>query len=260
MKIAIVGLGKMGKMICNSAENRGHEIFSIDSFNKSADAIVTSSDQMIEAIKNSKADIAIEFTHPSSVISNINSILSCGIPMVVGTTGWYEHMNEVEKLVKTTKNNLFWAGNFSIGVNMFYRIVEQASKLMAEYSEYDVAVWEAHHNQKSDSPSGTAIEIAKRIMANNLSKTQIVDEPFRTKPEPCQLHVSSTRVGSVAGIHKVFFDSPVDTIELTHTAHSREGFAFGAVRAAEWLLEGLSNGRLKKSEIFTMDDFFSLQK
>mgnify|MGYP002627369123 CR=1 FL=1 len=158
-------------------------------------------------------------------------------------------------IVKNTNNNLFWAGNFSIGVNMFYRIVQEAASLMAQYEEYDVAVWEAHHNQKADSPSGTAIEIARRIMQENKTKTQIVDDAFRCRPEANQLHVSSTRIGSTPGTHKVFFDSPADTIELTHTVRNREGLAMGALRAAEWLYQGLKNSLLEKGKVFTMDDF-----
>ena len=162
MKIAMIGYGKMGHMIKEIAEQRGHEVKTIDSFDKTADFFAENSADVAKVVKECGADIAIDFTHPKSVIDNMKSILPTGIPLVVGTTGWYDRMDEVVKLVKDTKNNLFWAGNFSIGVNMFYRIVQEATRLMAQYEEYDVAVWEAHHNQKADSPSGTAIEIAKR--------------------------------------------------------------------------------------------------
>ena len=164
---------------------------------------------------------------------------------------------EVEELVKQNNNALFYAGNFSIGVNMFYRIVENATKLMAEYDEYDTAIWEAHHNQKADSPSGTALDIAKYVMKANPKKTEIVVDAFHSKPQPNQLHVSSTRVGSVPGTHTVFFDSNADTIELTHRARNREGFALGAVCAAEWIVNGLSSGKLAKGRLYTMDDYLS---
>ena len=257
MKIAMIGYGKMGHMIKEIAEKRGHEVKTIDSFDKTADFFAENSADVAKVVKECGADIAIDFTHPKSVIDNMKAILPTGIPLVVGTTGWYDRMDEVVKLVKDTKNNLFWAGNFSIGVNMFYRIVQEATRLMAQYEEYDVAVWEAHHNQKADSPSGTAIEIAKRIMAENKRKTEMVDDAFRERPLPNQLHVSSTRIGMTPGTHKVFFDSPADTIELTHTVRNREGLAMGAIRASEWLFEGLKGGNLCKGEVFTMDDMLN---
>lgn len=257
MKIAMIGYGKMGHIIENIAKTRGHNVFSIDSFDNGADFFAPTSEKVVQSLKQIDADIAIEFTHPSSVISNMQSVFSVNIPMVVGTTGWYNRMSEVEEMVKKSESTLFWAGNFSIGVNMFYRIVENATKLMSEYDEYDVAVTELHHNQKADSPSGTALEIARRIMAQNTKKTEIVDGAFRTKPKSNQLHISSTRIGSMPGVHTVYFDSPFDTIELTHTVRNREGLALGAVRVAEWLFVSLKNGTLSKAKIYTMDDFLS---
>ena len=179
------------------------------------------------------------------------------MPIVVGTTGWTSRIKEVEELVKQNDNALFYAGNFSIGVNMFYRIIENASRLMAQYDEYDSAIWEAHHNQKADSPSGTALDIAKYVMKANPKKTEIVVDAFHTQPKPNQLHVSSTRVGNVPGTHTVFFDSNADSIELTHRARNREGFALGAVRASEWLYKGISSGTLPKGRLYTMDDLLS---
>ncbi|MCR5699666.1 MAG: 4-hydroxy-tetrahydrodipicolinate reductase, partial [Treponemataceae bacterium] len=255
MKIAMIGYGKMGHMIKEIAQKMGHEVVSIDAFDKTADYLAETPESVAKAVKECKADVAIEFTHPKSVLGNMKAIIPTKIPLVVGTTGWYDKMDEVEKLVKDSDGSLFWAGNFSIGVNMFYRIVENAARLMAQYDEYDTAIWEAHHNQKADSPSGTAIEIAKRVMAQMPSKTEIVDDAFRSRPEKNQLHVSSTRIGSVPGTHKVFFDSPADTIELTHTVRNREGLALGAVRAAEWLKTNIDNGKLGKGKVFTMDDF-----
>ena len=253
----MIGYGKMGHMIKEIAEKRGNEVSTIDSFDKSADFFAQTPSEVALAVKKSGADVAIDFTHPNSVLGNMKAVLPTGVPLVVGTTGWYDKMSEVEKLVKDSNGSLFWAGNFSIGVNMFYRIVETAARLMSQYEEYDVAIWEAHHNQKADSPSGTALEIARRVMSQMSSKTEIVDDAFRTKPLPNQLHVSSTRIGMTPGTHKVFFDSPADTIELTHTVRNREGLATGAVRAAEWLFEGLQSEKLSKGQIFTMDDLLS---
>ena len=148
------------------------------------------------------------------------------------------------------------SANFSVGVNMFYRIVEEAARLLKDYSEYDVATWEAHHIRKADSPSGTALEIARRIMNANGTKTEMVVDAFHEKPQSHQLHVSSTRSGSVPGTHTVFFDSPADTIELTHRARSREGFASGAVQAVVRLKTALDEGRLVPGKLYGMADLF----
>nr|MCR4790873.1 4-hydroxy-tetrahydrodipicolinate reductase [Treponemataceae bacterium] len=145
MIIAMVGYGKMGHMIQSIAEKRGNKVVTIDAFDKSADFLAESPEALAKAVKESKADVVIEFTHPKSVLGNMKAVLPTKIPLVVGTTGWYDHMDEVKKMVADSNNNLFWAGNFSIGVNMFYRIVENAARLMAQYDEYDTAIWEAHH-------------------------------------------------------------------------------------------------------------------
>ena len=149
---------------------------------------------------------------------------------------------------------LLGAAIYSVGVNLFYKIVKEAASLIADYDEYDCAVWEAHHNTKVDSPSGTALEIARRIMAEMPSKTEVVSGNFEGKPKNNQIQVASTRVGYVPGTLTVFFDSNADTIELTHTARSREGLALGAVRACEWINSGISSGKLSKGSVYTMDD------
>ena len=146
------------------------------------------------------------------------------------------------------------SANFSVGVNLFYRIVEEAAKYVSQFPEYDDAIWEMHHNQKADSPSGTALEIARRVMNGDKRKTVMVTNEFKERPQPNELHVSSTRCGSVPGTHSVFFDSKADTIELTHTARSREGFASGAVRSVERLKEYADNGTLKHGNLYSMDD------
>ncbi len=255
MKIALVGYGKMGHMIEALAKKRGNTIVAtIDSY--AQDATVKTADpvQIAEAVKQSGAEGVIEFTHPDAVLGNIQSLLPLGKPLVVGTTGWNAHIDKVADWAKQNNCSLFYAANYSIGVNLFYRIIEEASKLISDYDEYDTAVWEAHHAQKVDSPSGTALEIARRIMATNFKKTKIVTDAFHAKPLPNELHVSSTRLGSVPGTHTVYFDSNADTITLTHTARSREGFALGAVRAMEWLFEGIEKGSLSKGQLYTMSD------
>lgn len=148
------------------------------------------------------------------------------------------------------------SSNFSIGVNMFYKIVAEATRLLSQFPEYDVAINEIHHNQKADSPSGTAKELASIVMQNTKSKTAIETGEFHQRPAPAQLHVSSTRVGSTPGTHTVYFDSEADTIELVHRARSRKGFAMGAVRSLQTLNELLNNGTLKKGALYHMGDLF----
>jgi 4-hydroxy-tetrahydrodipicolinate reductase len=259
MKIAMVGYGKMGHMIKSAAEKLGHEVVvTVDVAAPDADVKILSGDgiTLARAIKSSGAEGVIEFSHPSAVMANITALLPLGLPIVVGTTGWTDREAEVAQLAAECGGTIMHSSNFSIGVNMFYKIVAEAVKLLQPYSEYDTAVWEMHHDQKADSPSGTALEIARRIMANNPCKTEIVTDAFHEKPAENQLHVSSTRCGSVPGTHTVFFDSPADTIELTHRARSREGFAFGAVRAFEKLSSGLKTGKLQRGCLYGMDDLF----
>jgi len=255
MNIAMVGYGKMGHIIEGIALSRTHTVTTtIDNFAKDATARVSNPQELVEAVKKSSAQVIIEFTHPTAVMDNIKTLLPLGIPIVVGTTGWMNNIDEVRSLAKSCGGTLFYAANYSIGVNMFYRMVEEAARLMANYDEYDVALWEAHHRQKADSPSGTALDLAKVVMRANPSKTNIVIDAFHEKPKVHELHVSSTRIGSVPGTHTIFFDSPADTIELTHTARNREGFAMGALRAAEWLCAGLADGSLKSGNLYTMGD------
>lgn len=263
MNIALVGYGQMGHMIHACAEKAGHKVvLTADVMASDASFIIPSEDSTLakkslaEAIKNSGAEGIIEFSHPSAVVNNIVTLLPLKLPMVVGTTGWKDKEAEVASYAASCGGTLMRSANFSVGVNMFYRIVEEAVKLMDEYAQYDVSTWEAHHVKKADSPSGTALEIARRIIANSSCKTDIVVDAFHEKPQPHQLHVSSTRVGSVPGTHKVFFDSAADTIELTHTARSREGFAQGAVEALSRLKKALDTGALKPGALYGMEDLF----
>jgi 4-hydroxy-tetrahydrodipicolinate reductase len=251
MKLAIVGYGKMGHMIAQAACARGHEIVcTVDPFASDASCVTQDREVMVDSIQKSGAEAVIEFSHPSSVRANIDALVPTRIPLVVGTTGWHDAIGEVRALVESSGSSFLYSSNFSVGVNLFYRIVSEAARLMAEFDAYDVAVFESHHNQKADSPSGTGLDIAKRIMAEIPRKKKLVTDQFKRKPEPDELHLASVRVGSVPGTHTVYFDSAADTIELTHTARSREGFALGAVVAAEWLVKSVPG-------VFTMNDVFA---
>ncbi len=259
MKIALVGYGKMGHMLEQSALSYGHEVVTtIDVAAPDAKVKLAAGDgaALAEAVRSSGADGIIEFSHPSAVIGNILALLPTRVPLVVGTTGWTDRESEVSALAAKTGGTLVRSANFSIGVNLFYKIVQEASAFVSNFTEYDVAVWEMHHNQKADSPSGTALEIARRVMAGNNRKTEMVTDAFHERPKTNELHVSSTRCGSVPGTHTVFFDSSADTIELTHTARSRQGFANGAVHALERLVEMLGNGSLQAGKLYGMADVF----
>lgn len=257
MKIAMIGYGKMGHMIAQAATLHGHEIVcSADPFAKDATCQTGDPATMVKAVLDSGAEGAIEFSHPASVFSNIRALVPAGIPLVVGTTGWHDRIDEVRRSVNEHGTSLLYSSNFSIGVNLFYRIVSEAARLMSAFDEYDVALFESHHNQKADSPSGTALDLARRVMENMPRKTRLVTDAFVRKPEPDELHLASVRVGAVPGTHTLWFDSDADTIELTHTARNREGFARGAVHALEWLVSPDSEGTAKKG-VFTMKDVFN---
>ncbi len=233
MNIALLGYGKMGKIIEKIATDRKHTIvLKIDYDNQHE---LTS-----ENLK--KADVIIEFTGPSSVLSNIQHCFDADVPVVVGTTGWYEHLNGVKEKCTAGNHTLLYASNFSVGVNIFFHINRKLAKLMSNYPYYDVQVEEIHHAQKLDSPSGTAITIAEGIIENLGSKKKWVnalttegndanDENIKND----QLLIESFRIDSVPGTHTVIYDSEVDSIEFKHTAHNRNGFALGAVLAAEWV-------------------------
>ncbi|MGI5173689.1 4-hydroxy-tetrahydrodipicolinate reductase [Treponema sp. OMZ 840] len=252
MKIALSGYGKMGRMIESAAQSAGHTIVLKADIGAEGAVRVGSAAELAEAVKKSGADGVIDFTHPASVVENILALTHLGLPIVVGTTGWYDKLEEVRRAAQTGGACVFYSANYSIGVNLFYRIAEYAARLTAAYSEYDTAVSETHHRRKADSPSGTALDLAKAVMRGNPHKKETVFNAQDIKDD--RLYVASLRVGSVPGTHRVYFDSPADTIELTHCARSREGFACGAVRAFEWLAGGLANGSLKKGALYTMDD------
>ncbi len=259
MKIALVGYGKMGHMIESCAKECGHEVVvTVDVVSDDATVKVAAGDYeaVARAVKSSGAEGVIEFSHPSAVMGNIKALLPLGLPVVVGTTGWNDKHEEVDRFAAECGGVIMTSSNFSIGVNMLYKIIDEAVKVMEQWAEYDISTWEMHHNQKADSPSGTAFEIAKHILANTKRKTEIVTDEFHERPRPEQLHVSSTRCGAVPGTHTVFFDSKADTIEITHRARSREGFAMGSVHALEKLAAGIKSGALSKGRLYGMNDLF----
>ncbi len=233
MNIALLGYGKMGKIIEKIATDRKHNIvLKIDFYNQ----------QDLTAENLQKADVVIEFSTPGSVLNNINRCFDARIPVVVGTTGWYQHIPELKQQCLSGNNTLLYASNFSIGVNIFFHVNKVLARIMNNYSYYDVQVEEIHHTQKLDSPSGTAITIAEGIIENLDTKSEWVNvltaEGDETNDEHVtndQLLIESFRIDSVPGTHTVIYDSEVDSIEFKHTAHNRNGFALGAVLAAEWV-------------------------
>jgi 4-hydroxy-tetrahydrodipicolinate reductase len=232
MKIALLGYGKMGKIIEKIALSRKHEI------------VLTIDHETLHELTPEnlqKADVVIEFTTPASVLSNIEHCFNANVPIVVGTTGWYEKLPEVKQQCVDGNKSLLWASNFSVGVNVFFHVNKLLAKVMNKYPYYEVQVEEIHHTQKMDSPSGTAITIAEGIINNTDTKNEWInvlttdDSDDDANVAPNQLLIESLRIDSVPGTHTVIYDSEVDSIEFKHTAHNRNGFALGAVLAAEWL-------------------------
>ncbi len=223
MKIALIGYGKMGKEIENIALKRNHKIsFKIDN----------EKNWKLSKEKLKNTDVAIDFSTPQSVISNIKKCFNANVPVVVGTTGWFEHLEEIKRLCKKTKQALFFSSNFSIGMNIFFELNKKLASVMSNYDDYDVTIEEIHHIQKLDAPSGTAIILANEIISNINRKEKWVNNKAQSENE---LEISSIRKNKVTGTHKVKYDSDVDSIEIIHTAKSRKGFALGAVLAAEFI-------------------------
>jgi 4-hydroxy-tetrahydrodipicolinate reductase len=234
MNIALIGYGKMGKAIEDIALAKGHNILlKIDVNN-------------LEELTNEnlkKCDVAIEFTTPDNAVKNILQCFEAGVPVVCGTTGWLAKLEEVKQICKEKNGTFLTTTNFSIGVNIFFEINKFAAQLMNAQEEYDVSMEEIHHTQKKDSPSGTAITLAEQVLQKIGRKTQWVNN---ATPNPQDLNIISKRIDPAAGTHIVKYSSPVDDIEIIHTAHNRQGFAKGAVLAAEFL-KG-------KKGIFTMKE------
>lgn len=212
MKIALVGYGKMGRMIERSATERGHTVVARFNTNNNLNG------QGLTAESLAGIDAAIEFSTPEIALQNIRRLVELRVPTVVGTTGWYEQFDEVKQLVQLNNAALVWGANFSIGVNLFFKIVRDAAALFARYGEYDPFLIESHHKFKKDAPSGTALMLARLMRESYGERT----------PDAVSL-----RAGHIPGTHQAGFDSEADTITLTHTARNRVGFAAGAVLAAE---------------------------
>lgn len=239
MKILLVGYGKMGKAIEQIAFERGHEIVGkIDKENT----------PFISNFNSENTDVAIEFTEPKSAFANLEVCLKNGIPVVSGTTGWYERKSEMEKVRKHHKGKLFTASNFSVGVNVFFKVNELLAKMMSNYPEYSVGLEEIHHTQKLDAPSGTAITLAEGILKSFSHKIGWGLREEGKELSDSVIPISAIREDNVPGTHEIVYKSEIDTIEIKHTAHSRQGFALGAVLAAEFLHSKEEGG------VYGMDD------
>ena len=228
MKIALLGYGKMGQIIERIALERGHTI-----------VLKKSSKNTFEGIKI--ADVAIDFSLPSVALENITNSLENNVPTISGTTGWLNDYNKVTSLCDEKKGAFLYASNFSLGVNLFFELNAQLAKLMAPYSEYKTEIEEIHHTQKLDAPSGTAITLAEQVIKETNYTNWKLDDNTTT-----DLPIFAKRIDKVPGTHSIKYNSSVDEIEIKHTAHNREGFALGAVIAAEWIAN--------KKGVFTMKD------
>ncbi|MDD3793735.1 MAG: 4-hydroxy-tetrahydrodipicolinate reductase [Candidatus Gracilibacteria bacterium] len=239
MKIAIVGYGRMGKFVEEYSKKRGHEVAII---------INPSLGTKKEDLLNLSFDVIIDFSIPQVALENMRFYAKNNFKVIMGTTGWYEDLDEIKNLFTRSNGALLWAGNFSIGVHLFWKMIENASKIINKFEDYDVFGHEFHHNKKADSPSGTATKTANILLENIDRKTSIITEELSHRAiKPEELHFSSTRGGYIPGIHQVYFDSIFDTIKIEHSARTREGFALGSVVCAEWLN--------KKTGYFEIDDF-----
>ena len=232
MKIALLGYGKMGKVIERIALERGHEI-----------VLKKDHDNTFEGLLN--ADVAIDFSVPDSAVGNISECLNNGIPVISGTTGWLADYPKMVQLCEEKSGSFIYASNFSLGVNVFFELNEYLAKMMANLKQYNVSMEEIHHTQKLDAPSGTAITLAEGVIKHTDYANWTLETPISN-----EIHIEAKRIENVPGTHSIFYDSEVDQIEIKHTAHSREGFALGAVVAAEWLVG--------KKGVFTMKDVLGL--
>lgn len=234
MKIAIIGYGKMGEQVERAALERKHKIVAY---------IDSETDWKKYWNEFESADVAIDFSMPSVVVANIQRCFEAHKPVVVGTTGWMDQLPAIQKQCEQEGQSLFYASNFSLGVNLFFRLNKYLAKIMAKYEDYDVNIEEIHHTSKKDAPSGTAIVLANDIIAMHPQKESWVGEMNENRSE---LSISSQRLGDQIGTHSVIYTSPMDEITITHRSFNRKAFAIGAVSAAEWLLD--------KKGLFTMDD------
>jgi 4-hydroxy-tetrahydrodipicolinate reductase len=242
MKIALLGYGKMGQVIERIALERGHEIVLKKDENNTFDGL-------------SNADVAIDFSVPTAAVANISNSFHANVPVISGTTGWLEHYDEMLALCKEKNGGFISSSNFSLGVNIFFELNEYLAKIMSKFDSYSVEMEEIHHTQKLDAPSGTAISLAKGVIENSSYTNWTLENPETNHPSDSelakQIHIETKRIGTVPGTHTVTYNSAVDAIEIKHTAHNREGFALGAVIAAEWIVG--------KHGVFTMKDVLNLK-
>lgn len=227
MKIALIGYGKMGHIIERIALERGHEIVS---------KVDVDNQEEFESEAFASADVAIEFTVPAKAVENYRKSWAAGVPVVSGTTGWNSVLPELKEEIAANGYTLFWASNFSLGVNLFFELNKRLAQMMNRYANYDVAMTEIHHTEKKDAPSGTAITLAEGILENLDRKLEWVLVDSQQSTDNSQLGIEALREGKVPGTHIVKYDSAVDSITIKHEAKSREGFALGAVVAAEFLV------------------------
>lgn len=219
MRIALLGYGRMGKTIEEIALNKGHEIvLRVDEHSKGYDISI--------------ADVAIDFSIPSVAFNNITNCFKNNVPVVSGTTGWLEDYNKAIEICNEFNGGFIYASNFSLGVNIFFELNEYLAKMMSNLGQYEISMEEIHHTKKLDAPSGTAISLAEGIISNTNKKSWVLDV---TKSET-EIPIIAKRIPDVPGTHSVEYKSEVDTIDIKHTAHNRDGFALGAVIAAEWLV------------------------
>lgn len=243
MNIAIIGYGRMGKEVEKAACERKVRVKKVFNDTDNMNGLGLTKQSLKDV------DVCIEFTTPTAVIDNIEAVADCGKSIVVGTTGWYDKLDEVRKLVQAKKIGLLYSPNFSLGMNIFFQVLSSAAHVFEKFDLYDVAIAETHHHGKADSPSGTALALGQILLQHIRRKKEMLHETAHKAIRPDQIHVTSMRLGKVVGEHRVIFDSEADSIELTHTAKNRSGFALGALIAAEWLC-----GR---KGIYTMKDFLT---
>jgi 4-hydroxy-tetrahydrodipicolinate reductase len=232
MKIALLGYGKMGQVIEKIALQRGHEI-----------VLRKSIEDTFDGLEN--ADVAIDFSAPDAAVENISTALKLGIPVISGTTGWLNEYENMVQLCKEKNTAFISSSNFSLGVNIFFELNEYLAKIMSKFDDYKVGIEEIHHTQKLDSPSGTAISLANGIIKNSTYENWTLENPMSN-----DIVIDAKRIENVPGTHTVSYNSDVDLIEIKHLAHNREGFALGAVIAAEWILG--------KRGVFTMKDVLNI--
>ncbi len=223
-RIAIIGHGAMGREVERLAEPLGIHV-----------SMVCDVDRPFSDVASPDFDVAIDFSWPDAVIDNVRAAARLQRPIVIGTTGWYDRMDEIRTIVSQSGIGCVWGSNFNIGTHLFLRLVRQAAELIDRHPGFDIAVHETHHRRKRDSPSGTAITAAQTILSALPRKTHTELETQHGAIDPAALHVTSSRVGDVIGRHQVTIDSPFESIEITHSAKNRQGFAQGALLAASWI-------------------------